>query len=58
MTDWKKLAAARGLSLADDELARLAVVLENLEQAFVPIASAVPDDVGPAMDFSLDRGKL
>jgi hypothetical protein len=38
MTDWKEIAAARGLKIPQDQLERMTPTLEALEKAFRPIA--------------------
>jgi hypothetical protein len=53
-TDWKALAQARGLEIADSELDRIAGPLIVLEQKFRPLAQAVASDLQPAAVFRAD----
>ncbi len=55
MSDWKKIAEARGLELPEAEAARIAAVLEALEDAFRPLAAAIPEDVEPAVTFRAEE---
>jgi hypothetical protein len=48
MTDWKALAASRGLSLTEAELSKLAAVLDALEPAAQALAANLTHDVQPA----------
>ncbi|HEY3835730.1 MAG TPA: hypothetical protein VGL72_04135 [Bryobacteraceae bacterium] len=48
MTDWKTLAAARGLQLSDTELATLATVLDALEPAYQKLTANLTHEDEPA----------
>ena len=52
MTDWKTLAAARGLELSDAELARLAAAMEALEPACQALTANLPRDIEPVITFA------
>ena len=49
MTDWKTLAAARGLQLSDNELARLAAVMDALEPAYKALTANLTQEDEPAV---------
>jgi hypothetical protein len=51
MTDWKTLAAARGLHLSDAELAKLAGAMEALEPAYQALAANLTHDIEPVTTF-------
>jgi hypothetical protein len=53
MKNWKKIAEAADLQIPDIELDRIAPSLEALEAAFRPLTKAIPDDVEPAVTFSI-----
>ncbi len=55
MSDWRKIAEARGLEISEDEAARIARTLEALETAFRPLAAAIPEDVEPAVTFRAEE---
>ena len=48
VTDWKNLAAARGLQLSDAELTKLAAAMEALEPAYQALAANLTPDVEPS----------
>ena len=48
MTDWKTIAAARGLKLSDAELARLAGVMDAIEPAYEALAANLTHDIEPS----------
>ena len=52
MTDWKTLAAGRGLSIPDQELERMSAVLAGLEAAFRPLVKTIPPETEPAPVFA------
>jgi len=52
MTDWKTLAAARGLAVPDAELERICAVLAGLETAFRPLVKTIPPETEPAPVFA------
>jgi hypothetical protein len=58
MADWKELAKARGLSIPDDQLDRIAPILEALEKSFTAVKVHLPDDLGMAVDFQVLDGKV
>ena len=49
--DWKKMAKANGLAIADDGLDRLAQTLDGLEQSFRPLVRALGPETDPAPVF-------
>ncbi len=51
MTDWAKVAAARGLILTEEEQQRAGAVLDALEAAFRPVAASIPLETEPATVF-------
>lgn len=51
MPDWKKLAAARGLTISDDDLERIAPVLEPLHVLLCRLAAELPLLVEPLVSF-------
>jgi hypothetical protein len=51
MTDWKSLAKARQLNIPEADLDRISAPLDGLEQAFRPLAGAIPHDAEPAVIF-------
>jgi hypothetical protein len=53
MADWKQLAKARGLGIPDDQLDRIAPILEALDKSFTAVTTTLPDDLGMAVDFQL-----
>lgn len=52
MTDYKTLAASRGLQLSDAELAKLASVMDALKPAYQTLAANLTHDVQPATTFA------
>lgn len=48
MTDWKRVAAARGLEIPQEQLERISPNLKALEESFRPIADRLPDDLPSA----------
>ena len=51
MTDWRRIAQARGINLPESELARLAAVLDALESALASLLLEVPLETEPATVF-------
>ena len=51
MTDWLKIAEARGVGKSETERARLAAVLEALDAAFSPLVREIPLEAEPASIF-------
>ena len=49
MPDWKMLAAARGLKLTDEEIARISGPLDGLEENWRPLLERVPFETEPAV---------
>jgi hypothetical protein len=52
VTDWKTLAAARGLQLSDTELAKLAATMDALEPAYRALTGNLTQDDEPAVIFA------
>ena len=52
MTDWIALSRARGLDIPDEQVARLALSLDGLEQAFRPLLAKLPFGMEPAITLS------
>jgi hypothetical protein len=42
MTDWKAISKALDTGIPDDQLDRIAPVLEGLERAFEPLRASLP----------------
>ncbi|MEX2263530.1 MAG: hypothetical protein WD696_16350 [Bryobacteraceae bacterium] len=51
MTDWKKIAEARGLNIPAADLERIAPSLDALEAAFRPLTASIPHETEPAVVF-------
>jgi hypothetical protein len=51
MTNWTKIAEARGLELSEAELARVAAPLEAMEVVFRPLIARLGPEVDPAPVF-------
>jgi|YNPMSStandDraft_1061717.scaffolds.fasta_scaffold34978_3 hypothetical protein len=51
MPDWRMLAAARGLSLPEDDLARVEAVLDELHAVLCERAAAIPLTAEPLISF-------
>ncbi len=51
MTDWKLLAAARGLGIPDAEMEKIVPVMDALEAGFRPLAAGIPPAAEPAVIF-------
>ena len=51
MTDWKSLAKARRLNIPEPDIEKISSALDKLEEAFRPLAAAIPLDVEPAVTF-------
>lgn len=51
MTDWKKLAAARGLGIPDADLERIIPTLDGAQAAFRPLANGLLLHEDPAVLF-------
>lgn len=49
MPDWKMLAAARGLKLTDEEIARISGPLDGLEAGWRPLLGRIPYETEPAV---------
>jgi hypothetical protein len=52
VTDWKALAAARGLNLSEGELQKLAAVMNALEPASKALVANLTHDIEPATTFA------
>jgi len=52
VTDWKALAAARGLHLSEGELQKLAAVMNALEPASKALTANLTYDIQPATTFA------
>jgi hypothetical protein len=52
MSDWKQMARARGWTMPDEELDRLAAVLTSLEIAFEPLTLEIRHETEPAVILS------
>jgi hypothetical protein len=48
MTDWKTVAAARGLRLSETELTKLAAAMEALEPAYQALVANLTHDIEPS----------
>lgn len=55
MADWKRLGIARELNVPDEQLERIAPILESLDKNFREIAAGLPDELGMAVDFGADQ---
>jgi hypothetical protein len=51
MTDWKSLAKTRRLNIPEPDIEKISSALDKLEEAFRPLAVAIPLDVEPAITF-------
>ena len=51
MTDWKKIAEARGWQIPEPEMARVTAPLDSLEEAFRPLVKRLTAEVAPATVF-------
>jgi hypothetical protein len=51
MTDWRRIAQARGFNLPEPELARIAAVLDELDTVLAPLMREVPIETEPATVF-------
>lgn len=49
MTNWKALAAARGLDISDEELDRIQPTLDKLERDFERLAKRIPFGTEPVI---------
>jgi hypothetical protein len=49
MSDWKQLAAARGLPLTDSEIERIAGPLDALEANWRSVLDRIPYETEPAV---------
>jgi len=49
MPDWKMLAAARGLKLTEEEIARISGPLDGLEANWRPLLGRIPFETEPAV---------
>ena len=54
MTDWKRIAEARGLILTARELDRITPALSALEETFRPLIQDLTPDLEPALELRLD----
>lgn len=52
MKDFKLLAAGHGLTIPEDELERISLVLTGLETAFRPLVASIPLETEPAVAFA------
>ena len=55
MADWKQLANSRALSIPEDQLERIAPILEALDKSFRQIANDLADELGMAIDFRAEQ---
>ena len=55
MTDWKRIAEARGLTLTARELDRITPALSALEETFRPLIQDLTPDLEPALELHLDE---
>jgi hypothetical protein len=55
MKDWTAIAKANGFDIPPTELARVASILETLEQAFRPLAKQLAPEMEPAMVFRAEE---
>ena len=51
MKDWKQIAAACGLDIPAEDVARIAPALDGLEASFRPLVRDIPEAVEPAIAF-------
>jgi hypothetical protein len=51
MADWRRIGAARCPDIPQEEIERIAAVLEILESRFAPLAAALPLEADPAVAF-------
>jgi hypothetical protein len=51
MADWKEVVRGRGLAIPDEQVERIAPVLDALEKSFRDIANELPNELGMAVDF-------
>jgi hypothetical protein len=51
MTDWRRIAQARGIHLSEPELARLAAVLDALDTVLAPLLLEVAPETDPDTVF-------
>jgi hypothetical protein len=54
MTDWAKIATARGLPLTALELNRITEPLAGLEQVFRPLIQQLTPEMEPDIELHLD----
>ena len=52
MTDWKTVAASRGLQLTDAELARLGPILDAIDVAYQSLTANLTPFDPPAITFT------
>lgn len=52
--DWKKIAKASGLSMADADAGRIAPALDELEAAFRPLVKTIGLETDLAVIFQAD----
>ena len=55
MLDLKAIAAARGLDIPDDQLERIAPVLEKLHDEFRAVLQRFPEGSSSAIQFQADE---
>jgi hypothetical protein len=58
VTDWKTLAALRGLQLTDAELAKLAAAMDALQPAYQALAANLTHDIEPAVSFAQEAVEI
>ncbi len=51
MSDWKLIATGRGLVIPDDEMEKIAVVLEAMEAGLRALVPTIPLLVEPVVTF-------
>lgn len=52
MTDWKALAAARGLDIPAEAVTNIAPALSALEDSFRPLLARLSPEIEPAITLS------
>jgi hypothetical protein len=58
VTDWKTLAAARGLQLTEAELAKLAAAMDALQPAYQALTANLTHDVEPVTTFAQEAVEI
>jgi hypothetical protein len=55
MKDWKKVAAAHGLTIPESDLERITGPLDSLEKSFRTLVDAMPQDLDPAFLYAVPQ---